>query len=123
MPPEPHSEVAGVPGSHVSLMSFPTAGMDVVVRPGLKISFKFCWWLAESLGMAPVCGRRRPDLLEDRYGMMVDEDSFPMRCVSATMQFYHWGGMGAWPRGNLGMKFPASHYTASFTMLCLPESM
>ena len=55
--------------------------------------------------------------------MMVDENSFPMSCVSATMQFYHWGGMGAWPRGSLGMKFPASHYPASFTMLCLPESI
>ena len=50
-PPEPRSEVAGVPGSHVSLMSFPTGGVDVVVCPGLQMSFKFCWWLAESLGI------------------------------------------------------------------------
>ena len=94
-PPEPHSEVAGVPGSHVSLMSPPTSGMDVMVCPGLTMSFKSRWWLAESLGMGPVCGRRRAGLLEDRHGMMVDEDSFPMRCVSATMQIYRWSGMEA----------------------------
>ena len=49
MPPEPHSEVAGVPGSHVSLMSSSTRGVGVVVCPDLtqsamsnSVNFSLC---------------------------------------------------------------------------------